>query len=658
MYLGTTSNPPLIASNLPLGPSEWVTHRQTLTLQTSLQPGTLYYWKVVGKTMANMTATSPVWTFTTAGTPPGPVTVVRGPYLQQVTSTGATVVWATNGPGQGQVRATAPGGTTTTATATTTLYASRATGMAADYYQHEARLTGLTASTTYGYDLLVGGVDANPQADQLTTAPAVGTGTVAFVAFGDSGTGSAEQRQIANQLESQSFDLMLHAGDVAYGDATGVGAGTHQTLNDWFFSIYANTLRGRAVFPSMGNHDSRTENANGRPYLDMFVLPTNGGNSTYPDHAERYYSFDYGPVHVVVLDTELAFQDVNRRAAQLAWLEADLERHDPAVEGRAVPPVAVQCRWRAWSDLAVRAAFAPVFERHGVQLALSAHEHDYERTQPWKIGSDPNGTPVTYIVTGGGGGPLYPAGTDAWTAVSASRHHYVRGNATTCTLTVDAIGTDGSTFDTVSLSRCTPVPDTQDPTATITAPAPGATVQGNVSVTANAADNVGVTRVELFVDGSSVAQDTTAPYAFTWSSASVTNGGHNLMVRAFDAAGNDGDSGTIQVTVNNPTAGAGDIVLYAADASVMAGAWQRQNDNTAAGGAVDAPSQRRRSEANGGAGRSRGLLRADLPGAGERARITCGSDRRRTATTGATTRSSFSSPAQRATRLAPRQPPR
>ena len=266
---------------------------------------------------------------------------------------------------------------------------------------------------------------------------------------------------------------MLHAGDVAYGVASGEGGATHQTLNDWFFSIYANTLRSRAVFPSIGNHDSRASNSDGRPYLDMFVLPTNGGGGAYPDHAERYYSFDYGPVHVVVLDTELAFQDANRRAAQLAWLEADL--------GSTAQPWKVALFHRSpfsaggehGSDLVVRAAFAPVFERHGVQVAISAHEHDYERTQPVKIGTDPAGTPVTYIVTGGGGGPLYPAGTDTWTAVSASRHHFIRGSATTCTLTVDAIGTDSTTFDTVTLSRCEPVPDTQDPTASITAPSPG-----------------------------------------------------------------------------------------------------------------------------------------------------------------------------------------
>jgi phosphatidylserine/phosphatidylglycerophosphate/cardiolipin synthase-like enzyme len=590
VYLGTTSNPPLIASNLELGPSLWETQRQSFTLQTPLQPGTLYYWRIVGKTMANQMASSPTWTFTTAGTappPPPPVSVVRGPYLQQVTSTGATVVWATSGAGAGQVRATAPGGSVTTATASTTLYSTTATGMAADYYQHEARLTGLSPATTYTYDILVGGVDANPQTDIVRTAPATGSGTVKFVALGDSGTGSSEQRQIASLIDDDAFDLMLHGGDLAYGDPSGVGDASHQTLNDWFFSIYKNSLRGRPVFPSMGNHDSRASNGNGRAYLDMFALPRNGGNGAFADHAERYYSFDYGPVHVVVLDTELAFQDTNRRAEQLAWLESDL--------GSTTQPWKIALFHRSpfsaggehGSDLAVRAAFAPVFERHGVQAVISAHEHTYERTKPTKIGSDPAGTPVTYIVAGGGGAPLYPAGTDTWTAVSASRHHYVRGTASACTLTIEAVGLDGSTFDSVTLSRCAPVPDTQPPSVSITSPSAGATVQGNVPVTATATDNVGVTRTELFINGTSVAQDTSAPFSFSWSSVSGANGSYQLMVRAFDAAGNQADSGAVTVTVNNPTGGAGDIVLYAADGTLPSGTkWRRELDAGAAGGAL------------------------------------------------------------------------
>jgi len=72
VYLGTSPNPPLYASNLALGPSSWVGQRQALTLPAALQGGTTYYWRVVGKTMANKTATSPVWNFTTAGSGPPP----------------------------------------------------------------------------------------------------------------------------------------------------------------------------------------------------------------------------------------------------------------------------------------------------------------------------------------------------------------------------------------------------------------------------------------------------------------------------------------------------------------------------------------------------------------------------------------------------------
>ena len=72
VYLGTSPNPPLYAANLALGPSSWTGQRQGLNLTAGLQPGTTYYWRVVGKTMANKTATSPVWNFTTAGSTPPP----------------------------------------------------------------------------------------------------------------------------------------------------------------------------------------------------------------------------------------------------------------------------------------------------------------------------------------------------------------------------------------------------------------------------------------------------------------------------------------------------------------------------------------------------------------------------------------------------------
>jgi hypothetical protein len=78
VYFGTTPTPPLFAENLELGPSESSTQMQKLTV-TGLAAGTTYYWRVVSKTMANMTRASEVWSFTTAGTaaPPPPTMAVQ-----------------------------------------------------------------------------------------------------------------------------------------------------------------------------------------------------------------------------------------------------------------------------------------------------------------------------------------------------------------------------------------------------------------------------------------------------------------------------------------------------------------------------------------------------------------------------------------------------
>jgi hypothetical protein len=191
-------------------------------------------------------------------------------------------------------------------------------------------------------------------------------------------------------------------------------------------------------------------------YLDAFTLPANGASPAYPDHAERYYSFDYGRVHVVVLDTEFAFQDATRRSEQLSWLESDLAATAQPWKVALFHRSPYSAGGEHGSDLAVRAAFAPVFERHGVQLALSAHEHTYERTRPWRESAA--GTAVTYVVTGGGGAPLYPSATAEWTAFAASRHHYVKGVASECTITLSAIGLDGRAFDGTTIDRCTEPP--------------------------------------------------------------------------------------------------------------------------------------------------------------------------------------------------------
>ena len=96
-----------------------------------------------------------------------------------------------------------------------------------------------------------------------------------------------------------------------------------------------------------------------------------------------------------------------------------------------------------------------------------------------------------------------------------------------------------------------PIQDTEAPNVSIVDPLGGATVQDLVPIDIQAIDNVGVARAELWVNNTSVAVDSSAPFAFTWDSKGAQNGAASLTVRAYDAANNMGTS-SIEVSVNNP----------------------------------------------------------------------------------------------------------
>jgi hypothetical protein len=95
--------------------------------------------------------------------------------------------------------------------------------------------------------------------------------------------------------------------------------------------------------------------------------------------------------------------------------------------------------------------------------------------------------------------------------------------------------------------------DTTPPTTSITAPSAGATVSATTTVSANASDNVGVTKVEFYLDGALQSTDTTSPYSWSWNTATAANGSHSLQSKAYDAAGNVGSSTSVSVTVSNST---------------------------------------------------------------------------------------------------------
>ena len=103
----------------------------------------------------------------------------------------------------------------------------------------------------------------------------------------------------------------------------------------------------------------------------------------------------------------------------------------------------------------------------------------------------------------------------------------------------------------VSAAAAAVAVDTQAPSVAIASPLGGASVSGLVAVGVTASDNVGVSKVELRVNGSTVASDLVAPYQFSWDSATVVNGTASLVAVAFDAAGNTKSSTAVALNVAN-----------------------------------------------------------------------------------------------------------
>jgi subtilisin family serine protease len=130
----------------------------------------------------------------------------------------------------------------------------------------------------------------------------------------------------------------------------------------------------------------------------------------------------------------------------------------------------------------------------------------------------------------------------SWDTTNASN-----GSHTLTAIAQDAAGNSGSYSITVMVGNSTPPADTTPPTETIISPSDGGRVVGNASVYVDAADNMGVVRNELYVDGVLVSASTTAPFTTKWNTRKAKAGSHSLQCKAYDAAGNLGASQVVIV---------------------------------------------------------------------------------------------------------------
>jgi acid phosphatase type 7 len=320
---------------------------------------------------------------------PAEFPILRGPLLQMVAPDAVTIKWRTGTASSTRIKyGTDPNNLTSVMS------------NAANVTEHELRLTGLSADTKYYYAVGSGTsiLEGSYRNSFITTPPASTTRKIRLAVFGDAGKGTAggtQQKPVRNgmwQLGSSlgNSEISLMLGDNAYDNGTDA---QHQTN---FFDIYDdNMFDNTVVFPVPGNHeyDNTTANATSHaiPYYQVFTLPTAGELGGFASGTEHYYSFNYGNIHFIMLDsygidggTHL-FDDTTA-GQQAVWLKNDLAvshgtrkwtivclHHPPYTNGTHTSDGEVDL-------IAIRQKINPILERFGVDLVLAGHSHVYERS--------------------------------------------------------------------------------------------------------------------------------------------------------------------------------------------------------------------------------------------------------------------------------------
>ncbi len=246
------------------------------------------------------------------------------------------------------------------------------------------KLTIPIASTAAFSYRIAAGSDTS-QVYQVARQP-VATDVVRFGVYGDMRGGHATHAKIVAALEKEAPDFVVVTGDLVLRGSDG---------GDWqrFFQVAKGLLARVPYYPAAGNHDTGHSGEERRLMTEHFPLPASPEGR--PEWGS-WYSVDIAGIHFVMLDS-----NSYRHEAQLDWLEKDLT----AARTSGVRAIFAATHDGPYSrgihrgNRYAAANYAPVLAKHKVSLLFSGHDHLYQRG---KVGG------LRYIVSGGGGAPLYP----------------------------------------------------------------------------------------------------------------------------------------------------------------------------------------------------------------------------------------------------------
>ena len=364
---------------------------------------------------------SPAWS--ASPTPVG--TMVRGPYLQHAAS-GVSVVWYTETATEGRLRWLGQDGSHGEA--------SSSAGLAT---RHEAVVAPIAPEVRYTYRVSSErGLLAAADGAFEFSFKAPETGVLRAVLFGDCGDGGEGQAAVARAIAAEPVrpDLLMIAGDVVYPPSTDA------VYDARFFAPYRALLPFVPFYATPGNHDYDT--AGGKPFFDVFTLPTNGPAGL----PESSYLLERAGAQLIVHDTNQS--EALLRERSLPWHASVTQK--PASFRLVVQHHVLYSSGPHYGQAPagmLRELLAPVYTASGVDIVFCGHDHLYERTRP--IGG------VVYVTTGAGGAQLYARTyTNAFTEVFVNdRHSYtwleIRGR----NLQLRQMDTEGRTIDTLAITK-------------------------------------------------------------------------------------------------------------------------------------------------------------------------------------------------------------
>lgn len=297
-------------------------------------------------------------------------------------------------------------------------------------HQHKYTITNLVPSNRYYYRITA---DGDSSTGNFFAAPADDADSVSFLAYGDTRTNVGSHDSLCAEIlatiaaEPEYQTLLLHVGDwVNSGDSE------LSWTNEYFPKSYANILGMQSQLPisgCIGNHE-------GSGVLFKKYWP-------YPFVANRYYwSFDYGPVHIAIIDQYVSYTP---GSAQYIWLENDLATSDKHWKFIVLHEPGWSAGGGHPNNTSVQNYIQPLCEKYGVQIVFGGHNHYYARAEV---------NHVTHLTTGAGGAPLAtPDPGYPYLQATSKSLEFCKVKIQDNYLHIDVVTPNGSIIDTLDILR-------------------------------------------------------------------------------------------------------------------------------------------------------------------------------------------------------------